>query len=59
MNSQFFVLFFVGLGFELRASCLNVGALLLESHLQSILLWLFGGLLNQLSGWPRTMIPRS
>jgi hypothetical protein len=32
--------FFIGLGFELRASHLQSRSLLLDPHLQSILLWL-------------------
>jgi hypothetical protein len=47
-----FILFLVGQGFELRISCCKAGALLLEPHDQSSLLWLFWrcGLLNYLPG---------
>jgi hypothetical protein len=50
-----FLSFFVELGFELRASCLQKRALLLEPYLQSILLWLFFGdgvLRTVCLGWP-------
>jgi hypothetical protein len=49
----------LGLGFKLRAShTCRPGALPLEPHLQSILLWLFWrwSLENYLLGWPQTMI---
>jgi hypothetical protein len=47
-----FFFFLAELGFELRGSCLQTGALPLVLSLQSILLWLFWrwGLLNYLPG---------
>jgi hypothetical protein len=36
-----FLVFFEGLGFELRLCTYKTGSLLLEPNLQSILLWLF------------------
>jgi hypothetical protein len=50
----------VGLGFELRAFALaKTGFLLLEPHLQSILLWLSwdGGLMNYILGLVLNLIP--